>query len=226
LTPALQVAGLVLATPLVQLDSREAGSSADGTNPAGRPTRSGGVSPPKESTSPAGTAAGIKGVAAARLRVRHQGYPRAMTHIERIIPASPQDIFDVLADGWSYSGWVVGASHIRDVDPAWPAPGTRLHHSSGPWPITIDDVTVVLGMERDRRLELEARLWFFGKVTITLTLTAQHDGTTKVEMEETAVAGPVTVIPHAVQQALFAPRNAEALARLADMATGRGATLR
>ena len=149
-----------------------------------------------------------------------------MTHIERVIPASATAIFDVLADGWCYSGWVVGASHIRDVDPAWPTVGTRLHHSSGPWPINIDDVTVVLDMERDRRLELEARLWVFGKVTITLTLTPQTDGTTKVEMEETAIGGPVTVIPHAVQQIMFAPRNAEALARLADLATGRGATLR
>ena len=43
-----------------------------------------------------------------------------MTQIERTIPAGAGQIFDVLADGWSYAAWVVGNSHVRDVDPEWP----------------------------------------------------------------------------------------------------------
>jgi polyketide cyclase/dehydrase/lipid transport protein len=149
-----------------------------------------------------------------------------MTQIEQVIPASAQQIFAVLADGWSYAGWVVGASHIRDVDPDWPAVGTRLHHSSGPWPLQIKDITVVRAVEQDRKLELEARLWVFGRVRITLILTPMSGQSTRVVMEETAIGGPAKILPHPVQALLLKPRNAEALARLADMATGRGATLR
>jgi hypothetical protein len=149
-----------------------------------------------------------------------------MTQIEQTIPASAAQIFGVLADGWSYAGWVVGASHIRDVDPEWPAVGTRLHHSSGPWPLQIQDITVVRAVEQDRKLELEARLWILGRVRITLTLTPLAEASTRVVMEETAIGGAAKALPHPVQALLLKPRNSEALARLADMATGRGATLR
>jgi hypothetical protein len=149
-----------------------------------------------------------------------------MTQIERIISAPAQQIFEVLADGWSYASWVVGASHIRDVDPTWPAVGTRLHHNSGPWPLHIQDITVVRSVEQDRKLELEARLWVFGRVRITLTLIPLSERSTWVVMEETAIGGPAKVLPHPLQSLLLKPRNAEALARLADMASGQGATLR
>jgi hypothetical protein len=149
-----------------------------------------------------------------------------MTQIEQIIPASAKQIFAVLADGWSYAGWVVGASHIRDIDPDWPAVGTRLHHSSGPWPLQIKDITVVRAVEQDRKLELEARLWVFGRVRITLILTPVSERSTRVVMEETAIGGPAKSLPHPLQALVLKPRNTEALARLADMATGRGATLR
>jgi uncharacterized protein YndB with AHSA1/START domain len=149
-----------------------------------------------------------------------------MAQIEKTISASAQQVFAVLADGWSYAGWVVGASHIRDVDPTWPAVGTRLHHSSGPWPLQIQDITVVRAVEPDHSLELEARLWFFGRVRITLTLTPVSEHSTRVVMEETTIGGPAKALPHSLQALLLKPRNTEALARLADMATGRGATLR
>lgn len=149
-----------------------------------------------------------------------------MTRIERTIPVAADRIFDVLADGWSYAAWVVGNSHVRDVDPAWPAVGSRLHHSSGAWPLQIRDITVVTAMEKDRSLELEAKLWVLGTVHIGLTLVPKADGSTTVVMEETAIGGPVKFVPHVVQQLAFTPRNTEAVDRLADLATGRGVTLR
>ena len=36
--------------------------------------------------------------------------------VTRDISASRQRVWDVLADGWTYSGWVVGNSRIRAVD--------------------------------------------------------------------------------------------------------------
>ena len=57
---------------------------------------------------------------------------------------APDDVFRVLANGWVYPVWVVGASRMRDVDAAWPAPGARLHHSFGIWPAVLNDKTECL----------------------------------------------------------------------------------
>jgi hypothetical protein len=44
-----------------------------------------------------------------------------MTEVTRRTFVTPVQVFVVLADGWSCSSWVVGASRIRAVDDAWPA---------------------------------------------------------------------------------------------------------
>ena len=61
----------------------------------------------------------------------------------RVLNCRPEDVFAVLADGWVFPTWVVGASRMRDVDEAWPAEGSHLHHSFGVWPAVIDDKTTV-----------------------------------------------------------------------------------
>ena len=38
-----------------------------------------------------------------------------MSRNVRAMSCSPQAVFDVLADGWLYPGWVVGASRMRDI---------------------------------------------------------------------------------------------------------------
>ncbi len=64
------------------------------------------------------------------------------------IDARPDQVWDVLADGWPYSNWVVGSSHMRAVEAAWPAAGSRLFHASGVWPATLRDETPVSGPAR------------------------------------------------------------------------------
>jgi hypothetical protein len=142
--------------------------------------------------------------------------------VTRDVPLGPSDVFAVLADGWSYSGWVVGNSHIRDVDPGWPDVGTRIHHSAGMWPVQIEDVTEVRSVERDRSLELDARLWRLGTARIRFTL-IPLDGAdrTRVVMAEEAIDGPGGVIPARLQALVLRPRNVESLSRLADLAEGR-----
>jgi hypothetical protein len=49
---------------------------------------------------------------------------------------------------------VVGASRIREVEPDWPAKGSRIHHSFGVWPLVIDDDTEVLRSEPEHELLL------------------------------------------------------------------------
>lgn len=143
-----------------------------------------------------------------------------MTEVSRVIETDPRSVFAVLADGWSYAGWVVGAAHIRDVDPGWPAVGSRIHHKVGPWPLQMNDVTVVCAMRPGRLLELDAELRPFGSAVVRLELTPVEGGT-EVRMTEKVVRGPASLLPEALQAALLKPRNAEALSRLADIATGR-----
>jgi hypothetical protein len=140
----------------------------------------------------------------------------------RIIRASAVEIFEVLADGWSYGGWVVGAAHVRDVDPAWPAVGSRLHHRVGPWPISLDDATQVLEMDRDRRLVLDARAWPVGAARVEVCLEPIDANRTRVRMSERLTAPPLLEwIPGAVQDLLIVPRNRQCLARLDDLAVHR-----
>ncbi|AYJ47999.1 SRPBCC family protein [Rhodococcus sp. P1Y] len=134
--------------------------------------------------------------------------------------ASCDEVWRVLADGWSYAMWVVGASRIRSVDPAWPAKGSKIHHSVGVWPVTLSDHTSSMGGHDGRELNLEARALPFGKAHITVRLHPLPTGC-RIEMIEHAATAPFTVIPDSVQHALAHPRNSEALRRLALLAERR-----
>ena len=112
-----------------------------------------------------------------------------MSTTSRQISATPEQVWSVLADGWLYPLFVVGASRMRDVDAGWPAVGTRLHHSVGTWPLLIDDTTEVLEVEEHRRLLLVARGWPAGQAHVEITL-APHDSGTEVTIVEQATAGP------------------------------------
>ncbi|GHG36866.1 MULTISPECIES: SRPBCC family protein [Amycolatopsis] len=144
-----------------------------------------------------------------------------MPEVSRVIDVPPDAVFAVLADGWLYAGWVVGSSHIRDVDEDWPAVGSRIHHSVGPWPLHIQDVTVVRAVEPGLSLSLEARGWPLGAAAVGLTLVPHGDGQTLVRMTEHIIRGPGKVLPEAVQALIAKPRNTESLARLDDLASGK-----
>lgn len=144
-----------------------------------------------------------------------------MTRVEIAIQAPRERVFSVLADGWLYSGWVVGASHIRAVDDGWPAVGTRIHHSVGPWPLVVQDVTAVHAVDPPRMIELDARLWPFGAARVRLELDEMDPAVTRVRMSEHVQRGPARILPHAAQAMLLLPRNRESLRRLAHLAVGR-----
>src|SRR5689334_21437225 len=141
-----------------------------------------------------------------------------MQTVRLTIPASPERIFAVLSDGWAYASWVVGASHIRDVDAGFPAPGTRIHHSVGGWPAMVKDVSEVLEVEPNRKLVLKVKVWplFAGIVKVEL----EPDGeSTIASMSEEFVDGPGRCLPEPVIAPLLKARNKESLERLAARAT-------
>jgi uncharacterized protein YndB with AHSA1/START domain len=149
-----------------------------------------------------------------------------MARTTRTLTASPAEVFAVLADGWLYPGWVVGASRMRAVDPAWPAPHAKLHHSFGTWPALLDDETEMLEWEPDRRVLMEARGWPMGTALVELTVTETETGC-EVTIDETPHRGPGVLIAGPVQGLVIGYRNTETLRRLAYLAEGgaRGAYL-
>ena len=137
-----------------------------------------------------------------------------------VIKAAPSQVWDVLADGWLYPLWVVGATRMRAVDDGWPRTGAKIHHSAGVWPAVIDDNTEVLECDPGRFLRLRARGWPLGEAEVTIRLRAA-DGDTLVELEEDAVSGPGALVPEPVKGFSIKVRNVESLRRLAFLAEGR-----
>jgi uncharacterized protein YndB with AHSA1/START domain len=143
-----------------------------------------------------------------------------MTTNTRIIDATPDQVWDVLADGWLYPLWVVGASRIRDVNESWPAVGAKIHHSVGTWPIMIDDHTKVLESLPGRTLRLQARAWPGGEADVRISLNSSGSKT-EVVIEEEVVAGPARLIPPMITGLGLKWRNVETLRRLAFVVEGR-----
>ncbi len=146
-----------------------------------------------------------------------------MSTNQRTVKASPQAVWDVLADGWLYPLFVVGASRMRDVDKTWPAVGAKLHHSVGAWPLLLDDETEVLKCDPQRQLVLRAHAWPAGAARVVMTLEADPTATgcTVVRMEEDVESGPGRLLPKPARDLQLAWRNVETLRRLAFIAERR-----
>jgi uncharacterized protein YndB with AHSA1/START domain len=146
--------------------------------------------------------------------------------VQRVIPASADQVFAVLSDGWTYSDWVVGTVHIRSVDADYPAPGSLLHHKVGPWPFSLRDNTKVIRCDPPHELVVQARLRPLGVATVTLRLRPDAPDRTTVTMMEEFAAGPLQWIQTKINDLLLHQRNKEALRRLSDIVVGRARTAR
>lgn len=133
------------------------------------------------------------------------------------VSVSCQQVWDVMADGWTYTQWVVGNSRTRAVDSDWPQPGSAIRHSIGVWPLVINDQTEVEVCDPPRELVLHAGLGPLGAARITMRLHEIPDGC-RIEMIEVPVEGPMGLIPDRLALAAVYPRNRECLWRLAAMA--------
>jgi uncharacterized protein YndB with AHSA1/START domain len=151
------------------------------------------------------------------------GYALCVAIVEHVIPAPPERVWEILRDGWTYSDWVVGTAHVRDVDPDWPAPGARLHHKAGPWPVSVKDTSTVVSSEQPRSLVLRVGLWPLGEAVVTMTLTPDGPAATRVTMAEQFTDGPLLGLRNKASDLVLHRRNKEALRRLADLAVRRKA---
>ncbi|MDQ0642987.1 SRPBCC family protein [Microbacterium murale] len=144
-----------------------------------------------------------------------------MSRNVRRMNCPPDAVFRVLADGWLYPSWVVGASRMRDVDAAWPQPGAKLHHSVGVWPALLDDTTSSVTWNPPRLMVMTARGWPIGEARVTIDV-KPFGGGCLVRIQEEAVSGPAKAIPRVLTDVLLQWRNAETLHRLAYLAEGFG----
>jgi uncharacterized protein YndB with AHSA1/START domain len=140
--------------------------------------------------------------------------------ISRPVAAPPSAVWALLADGWSYANWVVGAARVRDVDVDWPAAGAKVHHSVGLWPLLIQDFTRVERVADGTDLVLTARGWPVGEAHVHLSVRPDGPGRSVVTITEDAVSGPGRLVPPPVRHFLLGPRNRETLHRLALLAEG------
>ena len=140
--------------------------------------------------------------------------------ISRDVDAPAEAVWKVLSDGWLYPLWVVGAARMRDVDEDWPSVGSELHHSVGNWPLLLDDSTEVLEVDPGRMIRLKARGWPAGAAEVLVEIESIGSAS-RVHIREDAVEGPGVLVPKPLRQLTIAPRNREALRRLALLAEGR-----
>jgi carbon monoxide dehydrogenase subunit G len=140
-----------------------------------------------------------------------------MAENEIEIKAPPERVWAVLADPQCFDDWVVGAQDVRDADASWPAVGSKLHHSTGVGPLTVDDETFVEVSEPPTRLVLLAQVGAAGAFRIKLELRATAAGTT-LWMHEEAVEGIADRVP-GTDSAIHV-RNDISLERLKGLAEG------
>ncbi|WP_030437564.1 SRPBCC family protein [Actinoplanes subtropicus] len=149
-----------------------------------------------------------------------------MATVSRTIRAPAEQVYAILADGWTYSDWVVGTAHIRDVDASWPAVGSKLHHKIGPWPLSLKDASTVVAADPGRSLTLRAGLWPLGEATVHLELAPVDGDNTRVTMYEDFHAGPLHWAKNKINDLALHGRNTEALRRLGELAENSPTTRR
>lgn len=117
-----------------------------------------------------------------------------MTAVVEEFEVPPKEVFEALLDARSYPEWLVGAQRIRQVEPAWPAPGSSFHHSIGVGPLRVRDKTTVLRVEPSVRLELRAGIGPAGSARVVFAIVGTGDGRSVVTIEETPETGVVRFV--------------------------------
>jgi uncharacterized protein YndB with AHSA1/START domain len=136
---------------------------------------------------------------------------------ETYVEASPEDVFEVLADPAGYGHWVVGSSKIRGTSGRWPRPGSKFHHVQGFFGIGLRDNTEVVASNPPRTLVLEARIRPFAVNKVEMRLSPSGNGT-KVVMVEYPTGGIARKLHNPLFEAALWLRNVESLRRLRKMA--------
>lgn len=145
---------------------------------------------------------------------------RAMSPVEvqGHLPATPDQVWAVIADPTTYPDWLVGAQRMRSVDEGFPRPGTAFHHSVGPVEeATVDDRSESLESDPPNRLVLDVHV---GKLEgiVELLVTAEGDGSRLVFREKPT--GTFALATPLLRPAVYA-RNEKSLRQLRELLSQR-----
>ena len=143
-----------------------------------------------------------------------------MSRTVEYMRATPEQVFAVLEDPYTYEYWVVGCKRIRAVEERWPQPGAKFHHTIGIGPVATRDETRIVRIQAPHLLELDAHAWPAGEARVRLQV-EQVDGGTRVEMVEQPTSGPAKWLHNPLLDAAAHARNTVSLKRLARLAEGR-----
>ena len=142
----------------------------------------------------------------------------AVTTIE--IAATPDRVFDVLADAKCYAEWVVGTKEVRRVDPGFPAKGESFYPRVGFGPVVVDGKTTVLESARPSMVVLHARARPVADAIVSLRLDGSAAGTVVTMREEPAGPAALRVVQR-LGDPLLHRRNTASLRRLKALAERR-----
>ena len=138
-----------------------------------------------------------------------------MAVLNALIERSPEAVWAVLEDGYTYADWVVGTQQIHSDDPDWPAVGTSIHYQVGLGPITFDDVTTVRRVEFKHELELEARAGWLGSARISFDVRPWGKNTLVI-IDEHPLSGPGVRWHNTLVEVLLRFRNRRMLRKLSE----------
>lgn len=132
---------------------------------------------------------------------------------------TPEAVWDVLADPANYAYWVAGSKVIRDVEPQWPEPGAKFHHTVGVGPLKVSDYSVVVEAHRPGLFKLRAKGRPLGTAMVTMRMISRGAaGGTVVEMTESPDGIFATFSLNPLTHVFTIARNAESLMRLEELA--------
>jgi uncharacterized protein YndB with AHSA1/START domain len=145
-----------------------------------------------------------------------------VAYVCREFAAPSADVFDLLVDPTTYPDWLIGTSAIRDVDEAWPRPGSRFRHRVRFGPIAVPDHSEVLTYEDGSLLRLRVRARPFIAATVTFHVVGCGDRCV-VTMEEEPDRRLIGNLVRPVMDPVIHVRNHRSLRRLEALVGGGAA---
>ena len=110
---------------------------------------------------------------------------------------TPDQVWEVLADGWLYPLWVVGATRMREVDDDWPAVGVAgcTTRSASGRSLLDDDTEVARAASRAAGSSCGPAAGRSGEAEVEIRLTAQGGGHRGRDRGGRRSPGPGALVP-------------------------------
>ncbi|MBQ1093906.1 SRPBCC family protein [Streptomyces sp. B93] len=134
----------------------------------------------------------------------------------RLIEASPQQVWDVLAASDRYGEWVVGTAKSRPCRGNWPEVDAALTYEFRLGPATLTNETVVRRCEEGSALELEAIAGPLGTARIAIELRPWGEHCLVI-VDEHPLRGTGGRLHNVAVEGLIQLRHRTMLARLAEI---------